>query len=374
MEMDEYDVIIVGAGPTGSTLARQFSKNKLKTLFIEEHIDIGIPQHCSGWLSGCPYTERLIEQVPKNLIRQKINAWRIWSPEGKKICEIEDEGIGFGGWFVNRSGFDKFLAKRAVRAGANLMVGTKFLDLIIEENVVEGIFVKVRGKKEKIYSKLVIGADGSKSVPLGVASKSGLPELNKKPKEYYPGVQYEFINIKDMDPGVIEIFFGSIFDEVFKMAFVSPLAEDNAYIGFGKYKDYVNTRKNHPILKDRLKNAQIVRKMGGLYGVPLNTPLKRVSRSGLMLAGDAAGLHGIINGIISAHICSEVGIEAIQEKDISEQKLKLYDKKLKRNSISKVSIGYDMSNFSDEAMEKLLNTQGRNITEYMLKGISEFGI
>jgi digeranylgeranylglycerophospholipid reductase len=369
-----YDVIIVGGGPTGSTSAKLFAENGLKTLFIEEHRDIGLPQHCSGWLSGSPYTERLIETVPKNLIRQKVKAWRIWSPEGKKICEIEDEGIGFGGWFVNRSGFDKFLAKEAVRAGANLLISTKFSDLIIKENTVEGIIANVRGKREEIYSKLLIGADGSKSIPMGVALKSRLPKLNKKPKNYCPGVQYEFVNINDMNPGVIEIFFGSIFDEIFKMAFVSPLAKDNAYIGFGKYQDYVNTRKNHPILKERLKNAQIVRKMGGLYGVPLNVPLKRVSMPGLLLAGDAAGLHGIINGMISAHIAAEIGVEAIQQKDLSEQKLKEYDKRLKRNSISKVSIGYDMSNFSDDGMERLLNEQGVKITEYMLKGISEFDI
>ncbi|MHA1268369.1 MAG: NAD(P)/FAD-dependent oxidoreductase [Candidatus Helarchaeota archaeon] len=372
--MDEFDVIIVGAGPTGSTTAKEFAKAGLKTLFIEEHIDIGLPQHCSGWLSGSPFTERLVKTLPDYLIRQEVEKWRIWSPEGKMVCEIDDKGIGFAGYFVDRAGFDKHLAKEAVKAGAEIQVGTKFVDLLKNEEIIEGIIVKSRGKIKKIYSKLVIGADGSKSIPMGVALKSELPKLNKKPKEYYPGVQYEFINIKDMTPGIIEIFFGSIFDPVFKMAFVSPLATDNAYIGFGKHKDYENVKKNHPILSKRLEGAQIIRKMGGLYGVPLNVPLKKVSRSGLMLAGDAAGLHGIINGMISAIICAKTGIEAIENQDISESNLINYDKRLKRNSISKVSIGYNMSDFSDDAIEKLLAEQGKKITEFMLNGISKFDI
>ncbi|MHA1310044.1 MAG: NAD(P)/FAD-dependent oxidoreductase [Candidatus Helarchaeota archaeon] len=370
--MKEYDVVVVGAGPSGSTVAKTCAEKGLKTLLIEEHIDIGLPQHCSGWLSGSPFTERLIKTIPENLILQKVSSWRIWSPSGKVICEIKD--FGFGGWFVDRAGFDKFLAKEAVRAGSDIRVGTKFVDLIKSEEIITGIKVQIKGKIENIYSKLVIGADGSKSIPLGVAFKSDLPKLNKKPKVYYPGLQYEFINIKEMTPGVIEIFFGSIFDQIFKMAFVSPLAADNAYIGFGKHRDYENVKQKHPILKERLKNAKVIRKMGGSYGVPLNVPLKKVSRSGLMLVGDASGLHGIINGMISSVLCAEVAINALDQGDISDDFLKNYDKKLKRNLVSKVTIGYDMSTFSDEGMERLLDEQGDKITEYMLREISKFDI
>ncbi|MHA1230231.1 MAG: NAD(P)/FAD-dependent oxidoreductase [Candidatus Helarchaeota archaeon] len=370
--MDEYDVIVVGAGPVGSTVAKICAENKINTLLIEEHIDIGLPQHCSGWLSGCPYTERLIQTLPEQLIIQKVHGWRIWSPSGKVICEVED--FGFGGWFVNRSGFDKFLAKTAARSGADILVGTKFIDLIKENDIIKGVKVKKKGGETEIRSKLVIGCDGSKSIPMGVALKSGLPKYNPKPKKYYPGIQYEFINITDMTPGIIEIFFGSIFDEVFKMAFVSPLDVDNAYIGFGKHRDYENIREKHPIFKERLKNAKIIRKMGGLYGIPINVPLKRISMSGLMLAGDACGLHGIINGMISAEICGKIAVDAIANEDFSEDFLKHYDKKLKRNSVSKVSIGYDMSSFSDEAMERLLEDQGKKLTEFMLREISKFDI
>lgn len=370
--MNKYDIVIVGGGPVGSTAARKCAEAGLKTLFIEEHLDIGLPQHCSGWLSGSPYTESLMKRVPKELIVRKVTGWRIWSPSGKQICEIDD--FGFGGWFVDRQGFDKFVAKEAVRAGADLLVGAKFIDLIKKEEHVEGILIKIRGKTEEIYSDIIIGADGSKSIPMGVALKSGLPQLNKKPKSYQPGIQYEFVGIEDVSPGVIEIFFGKIFDEIFRIAFFSPLAPDNAYCGFGNHQDYENAKKHHPIMSKRLKNAKIIRKMGGLYGVPLNEPLKKFIMSGLMLAGDAAGLHGIINGMISAELCADTAIKAINASNVSEEILKEYQRNLKKNSVSKVSIGYDLRDFTDEQIEKLLVEQGKEITEYMMKGIASFDI
>ncbi|NHI92521.1 MAG: NAD(P)/FAD-dependent oxidoreductase [Candidatus Lokiarchaeota archaeon] len=362
----------MGAGPVGSIAAKKCAEKGIKTLFIEEHTDIGLPQHCSGWLSGSPYTVRLMKNIPEYLIRRKVTGWRIWSPGGKQICEIDD--FGFGGWFVDRQGFDKYLAKEAVRAGADLLVGTKFIDLIKKEEQIEGILVNIRGKTEEIYSNVVIGADGSKSIPMGVAKKSKLPELNKKPKTYQPGIQYEFVGIQDVSPGVIEIFFGKVFDEIFRIAFFSPLAKDNAYCGFGNHQDYENSKKFHPILSKRLKNAKIVRKMGGLYGVPLNVPLKQVVLPGLMLAGDAAGLHGIINGMISAELCTQTAIKAINNNNVSEEILKEYQRNLKKNSVSKVSIGYDMRNYTDDQVERLLNDQGKEITEFMMKGIASFDI
>ena len=123
-----------------------------------------------------------------------------------------------------------------------------------------------------------------------------------------------------------------------------------------------------------LKNAKIIRKMGGLYGMPLNVPLKKIIIPGLMLAGDAAGLHGIINGMISAELCADTAIKAIKNGNVSEEILKEYQRKLKKNSVSKVSIGYDMQNFTDDQIERLLNEQGKEITEFMLKGIASFDV
>ncbi|NPE29327.1 FAD-dependent oxidoreductase, partial [Methanococcoides sp. SA1] len=42
-----YDVVVVGAGPTGSTAARYAAMADAKVLIIEEHASIGSPVECT---------------------------------------------------------------------------------------------------------------------------------------------------------------------------------------------------------------------------------------------------------------------------------------------------------------------------------------
>ncbi|HJK47411.1 MAG TPA: FAD-dependent monooxygenase, partial [Methanocorpusculum sp.] len=52
-----YDVIIAGAGPTGSAAARFCAKAGLSTLVLEEHAAIGYPVQCAGLLSNSAFAE-----------------------------------------------------------------------------------------------------------------------------------------------------------------------------------------------------------------------------------------------------------------------------------------------------------------------------
>ncbi|MHA1146264.1 MAG: NAD(P)/FAD-dependent oxidoreductase [Candidatus Helarchaeota archaeon] len=370
--MPDHDVIIVGGGPGGAAAGKILASSGLDVIILEEHPAIGLPQHCSGWLSGCPYTDRLVETLPKYLIRQKVTAWRVWSPKGVMVCEVPDDG--FGGWFVDRMGFDRFLIQDAVKNGARAQVGAKVVDLIIKENRVEGVKIKRKGKIEELHSHVVIGADGSHSIPSGTAHMSGLPKLERKPREFSPGIQIEFQGIKDIDPGVIEIFFGEIFDKNFKMAFLSPLDHDNAYIGFGKYEDYINTRKSHPVLSKRLESAQEIRLMGGYYSMDFGKPLKTGVMDGFLLIGDACGYHGILPAMISGTHASNVVIKALEQKNTSTEVLKEYDVIRRKSKLSKARLGADMKKFTDEGIERALSQGGEMLTKVMLESFKSLDV
>ena len=44
--MPDFDVIVVGGGPAGSTAAYETSKAGLKTIILEKDRDIGFPVRC----------------------------------------------------------------------------------------------------------------------------------------------------------------------------------------------------------------------------------------------------------------------------------------------------------------------------------------
>jgi len=368
--MVDYDVIVVGAGPAGSVAAKILAEEKLNVLLLEEHNNIGLPQHCSGWISGSSYTDELIKTIPNKLIIQKVKGWRVWSPKGKKICEVED--FGFGGYFVDRVNFDRELAKQAVKKGAKIKVTSRVIDLVIENNIIKGVIIQRKTESERITADIIIGADGVRSYLSGVARKSGIAELEKKSREFFPAMQIEFINIADIDPGTIEIFFGFNFDRHFGMAFLSPLEENIALIGFGNYKDYLKIKKDHPILSKRLENADEIRFLGGMYCAKFGESLKTAVKNNIALIGDAAGYHGIIPACISAHYLSEITKQALSNEDFSH--LTQYDKIRRKSTLKDARMAIDIRSFNNESIEQFLQVNGKEAIYAMLEMIAKLKI
>ncbi len=365
--MVDYDVIVVGAGPGGSTAARTLAENNFNVLLLEEHNNIGLPQHCSGWISGSEYTEELIKTIPKNLIIQKVKGWRVWSPKGKKTCEFED--FGFGGYFVDRVNFDRALAKQAAKKGAKIKVSSKVLDVLMDRNIAKGVIIQTKSGPEEITADVVIGADGVRSYLSGVANKSGISELETKKREFFPAMQIEFINIEDIDPGIIEIFFGFDFDKHFGMAFLSPLEENLALIGFGNYQDYLTIKENHPVLSKRLKNADEIRYLGGMYCSRFGESLRRAVKNNVALVGDAAGYHGIIPACISAHYVCNSAKQTLENEDFSH--MLAYDKVRRKSTLKDCRMAIDIRSLNDDAIEQFLQTGGKDATQIMLEFIAK---
>ncbi|MFX1580221.1 MAG: NAD(P)/FAD-dependent oxidoreductase, partial [Promethearchaeota archaeon] len=99
-----YDVIVVGAGPAGSTAAYDCSKQGLKTLLLEKY-KLPREKPCGGAVMYRAL--RIIEgKMPRDLVEQKIYGLRFILPDGKKTEFISDKMIGIT---VFRDRFDEFL-------------------------------------------------------------------------------------------------------------------------------------------------------------------------------------------------------------------------------------------------------------------------
>ena len=134
----------------------------------------------------------------------------------------------------------------------------------------------------------------------------------------------------------------------------------------------LNVKKNHPVFKKRLENAQEFSVRGGLYAALIGDSLRSGVMAGLMLCGDAVGYHGIIHAAISGHMVADVAVEAAGASDFSREMLLKYDKVRKRHPISRTKLGISFQNIDEEQLNVFLKEQGEAINKEMFKGLETF--
>jgi geranylgeranyl diphosphate/geranylgeranyl-bacteriochlorophyllide a reductase len=155
----EFDVVIVGGGPSGATAAHDLALKGRSVLLLDR---AGRIKPCGGAIPP-----RAIKdfQIPDDMLVDKAIAARMISPSAKKV-DIPIEG-GFVG-MVDREHFDEWLRDRAASAGAVRQDAT----FEAVERASDGVAL-VRfnlkssdggsDKVEYVRAKSVIGADGARS-------------------------------------------------------------------------------------------------------------------------------------------------------------------------------------------------------------------
>jgi digeranylgeranylglycerophospholipid reductase len=78
----DYDVIVIGGGPVGCSVARDIAAAGFKVLVVEEHPKIGLPLHCAGLISS-----RTLElsRVSPRVIEHKLTGARLHAPGGEVL-------------------------------------------------------------------------------------------------------------------------------------------------------------------------------------------------------------------------------------------------------------------------------------------------
>ncbi|MEM6619654.1 MAG: geranylgeranyl reductase family protein, partial [Pseudomonadota bacterium] len=149
-----YDVVVVGAGPSGATAARDLAHQGHRVAFIDKE---GRIKPCGGAIPP-----RLIADfdVPDDLIVAKIRTARMISPTARQVdIPIENGFVGM----VDREDFDDFLRRRAAEAGAERFVG-HFSEIDRSGDLPAVVFKdKASQEERRLTTRLIIGADGARS-------------------------------------------------------------------------------------------------------------------------------------------------------------------------------------------------------------------
>lgn len=284
----DYDVIVVGCGPAGSSTAEHAALGGASVLVLEKKKNVGEPVACGEFMPLLEEMEAILPNspdlgplfdVPESLISRRMDIFRILSPN-------RHWDVPFKGYTTDRDRFDKHLAEKARKAGAEIATSAQVID-------VNG--TEVRTRDATYRAKVVVGADGPVSK---VAACLGLPK-NQDP---YPAITAQAEG--DFEP-IMEMHFGSVAPGAY--AWVLPKGKGaNVGVGVarrwadGKLTDYFDA-----YLKQRGLN--IVTRPIGKY-VPSKGPLDRTVAEHGLLVGDAAGHVMAVNGggIPIAMICGRL--------------------------------------------------------------------
>ncbi|UCD06851.1 MAG: NAD(P)/FAD-dependent oxidoreductase, partial [Candidatus Aenigmatarchaeota archaeon] len=143
-----YDVIVVGAGPSGLYSARLLEKS-LRVLVLEEHKRIGEPVQCSGLISK--NLENFV-RIDNGFVENEVRGAVLHFPKS----ELKLEKSGGAAYVIDRGKFDMFLAKGLK---SEVMLNSKVRGIEIRKD-----FVSVNIKGKEFRSKILLGCDGPNSL------------------------------------------------------------------------------------------------------------------------------------------------------------------------------------------------------------------
>lgn len=382
-----YDVVVVGAGPVGSTAARYAALNGASVLLLEEHPSIGSPVGCTGLLSTRAIAECEIKPSDEFVLNSVRGAF-VHAPDGQYL---PIDGKYTRAYVVSRKNLDRNLAVMAVEEGVELSLRTRAIGLEKGTHEAEKgekkrspqVRIKIvkDGRLATISTSVVIGADGVKS---RIASYVGM----EKSARVLPGIQIEAPYASD-DSDFVELFPGSSAPGFF--AWTVPVDEKVSRIGLAlepglAFKN--NQKENSPLFyleKLLCSNPHIkARYSGGMLdfvvgGIPIGPPEKTVA-DGVLLAGDAAGqakptsAGGVYTGVFAAKIAGKVAATAALEGDNSAQRLSEYDLLWRKSLGNELDIGMKIHDYMGKLEDRQLNDLiGSLNTPSILKTITDYG-
>lgn len=348
--MNEYDVIVVGAGSAGCSAAKEAAVRGAKTIVLEEHQAIGVPIHCTGRIQGSSFTQEIMAGLDQNIILTEYRIRRVFAPSGQIVQEIPIAGRVC--CMVRRDEFDREIARQAVKAGATILLNTQVSGLIKEGGKVRGVATNSAAMPE-VYGKVVISADSRRGAQMGIPRQEGLTWPDEK---FKAGILFELEGVKGLEPDVLETHITALIEKRFVSLW--PRSSTSCFTGFASLEEFERVKQGNALISSRLKDAVPLRMYGYVSGSMRGEALPRCVKDGVMLVGDAAGYTGMIHAVVSGRYAGVVAAQAIREGDVGEQRLSQYQKMCRQAGIHLTHLDskplQKLVGLSDDAIEKLL--------------------
>ncbi len=342
----EFDVVIAGAGPGGSTCAMYCARKGYKVLLLDK-AKFPRDKTCGDAISGKSvrvlHDLGLSEHV-KKVKHTPIHGVTFSSPEGVVVsipfrtAPGQEKGTGY---CIRREEYDNFLFEHASKEkNVTVKQETAVTDLIWEGDRLVGLKAKGKdGKEAEYYGKVVVGADGAQSM---VATKLGLNKV--VPKHHCTAARAYYSGIKDLTNDIEIHFIKTVMPGYF---WIFPLENGMANVGIGMVTEDVQKRKlnmvksmfdaieHDPLFKERFKHAKLIDGTTKGWTLPFGSGAPRKAHGhGWVLLGDAASLidpfsgEGVGNAMTSAKFATKYIDSAIKSHNFSAAHFAGYQKEL----------------------------------------------
>ncbi|MEM9992199.1 MAG: geranylgeranyl reductase family protein, partial [Bacteroidota bacterium] len=350
-----YDVVIVGAGPAGCTLALALKDANLNVLLLER-AKFPRDKVCGDAIPG--RAVKILEQLDPRFV-QAFDEMPEKAYTKETIFWANDQRHVRINW-VNKA----FTCARLDFDQQLFQLVQQYTSTKIVENCVVrkihvhplGVELECSGSKT-FQAKVIIGCDGARSVV-----RQQLTDYKSDPLHSGSAVRAYYSNVHTMQAHCTEVYMQK--EHLPGYFWLFPLPNGRANAGFGMRADYIAKHRINlkdafyqfieasPILKEKLKDATLEGKILG-FGLPFGSQKVQVSGERFLLTGDAASLidpstgDGIGNAMLSARVAAEQIQRSFQAQRfdadfLSHYDVKLYDKlwsELRLRTLAQRSVG-----------------------------------
>ena len=363
MNNNKYDVIVMGGGPAGSSVAGILAREGRQVILFEKEI---FPRHHIGesLMTDTYWTFRrlgLLEKLKDSPFVRKYSV-QFANPAGKEsrpfyfFEAVHHESAVT--WQVTRAKFDELLINHAADQGATVHQGVLVKQVLFEGDRAVGVEVQMPdGTREKYFANVVVDATGQMAM---LSNKFRWRVRDPKLKKavlysYFKGAHRE----PDLNGGatlVLRTQHGSG-----GWFWYIPLEDDITSVGIVANPDYLLKGRGQDLAKifqEEIDKCEPCRKRVGdgtrvdkIYSIlDYSYRSKHNAGNGFIIIGDAYGFldpiysSGVLLALKMAELAADAIHDAFNHDDFSAERLGQYQAKLDRGIESMRKLVYAFYN------------------------------